>query len=93
VDRIRRLTKGKSEMLLMTTCPAFARWDEMDEMAGAVRIVAMKRKAGLADVATAFKQAGGDEAARVKLFCSDKTHLGEAGHKLAAETVAKAVAE
>ncbi|HUT34940.1 MAG TPA: GDSL-type esterase/lipase family protein [Planctomycetota bacterium] len=92
VDRIRRLTKGKSEVLLITTCPAFARWDEMDEMAGAVRIVAMKKRTGLADVAMAFKQAGGDEAARLKLFCSDKTHLGEPGHKLAAETALKAIA-
>lgn len=92
VDRIRRLTKGRSEVLLMTTCPAFERWDTMDEMAGAVRIVAMKKKTGLADVAAAFKKAGGDEAARVKLFCSDKTHLGEAGHGLAAETAVKAIA-
>ncbi len=93
VDRIRRLTKGKSEVLLITTCPAFERWDTMDEMAGAIRIVAMKKKAGLADVAAAFKKSGGDEAARLKLFCSDKTHLGADGHNLAAETLVKAIAE
>lgn len=92
VDRIRRLTKGKSEVLLMTTCPAFSRWDTMDEMAGAVRIVAMRKRTGLADVARAFKKVGGEEAARLKLFCSDKTHLGEAGHRLAAETAVRAIA-
>jgi len=92
VDRIRRLTGGKSEVLLMTTCPAVARWDEMEEMAGAVRIVALKRRTGLADVSMAFHKAGRDGAARLKLFCSDKTHLGEAGHRLAAETAAKAIA-
>jgi lysophospholipase L1-like esterase len=92
VDRLRRLTRGKSEILLMTTCPAVERWDGMDEMAGAVRLVAMRKRTGLADVATAFKKAGEGNAARLALFCSDKTHLGEAGHRLAAETVLKAIA-
>ena len=92
VDRIRRLTQGKSEILLMTTCPAHERWETMDEMAGAVRLAAMKKRTGLADVAMAFKKAGEGDAARLALFCSDKTHLGEAGHRLAAETVLKAIA-
>ena len=92
VDRLRRLTKGKSEILLMATCPAIERWEAMDEMAGAVRLVAMRKRTGLADVAAAFKKAGEAEAARLALYCSDKTHLGEAGHRLAAEIVLKAIA-
>jgi lysophospholipase L1-like esterase len=92
VDRLRRLTKGKSEVLLMTTCPSIERWDTMDEMAGAVRLVAMRKRTGLADVAMAFKKAGEDAAAHLALYCDDKTHLGGAGHRLAAETVLKAIA-
>ena len=91
IDRIRRMTKGKSEVLLMTTCPAVGRWDEMEEMAGAARVVAMKKKTGLADVALAFHKAGADEKARLALYCTDKTHLGAEGHKLAAETVVKVI--
>ena len=40
VDCIRRMTGGRSEVLLMTTCPAVARWDTMEELAEAVRTVA-----------------------------------------------------
>ena len=91
VDRIRRMTKGKSEILLMTTCPSVARWDAMEELAVAVRTVAAEKKTGLADVSAAFHKAGAEAAARAKLFCWDKTHLGPAGHALAAETVLKAI--
>jgi lysophospholipase L1-like esterase len=91
VDRIRRLTKGKSEVLLLTTCPAVGRWDAMEELAGAVRIVATKKRTGLADVSLAFHRAGAEEPARSALFCRDKTHLGEAGHRLAVETVLQAI--
>jgi len=92
VRRIRRLTGGHSEVLLMTTCPAVARWDTMEELAQAVRDVAADTRTGLADVSAAFHRAGADETARPSLFCRDKTHLGPEGHRLAAETVLGAVA-
>ncbi|MCX5671188.1 MAG: hypothetical protein NTU94_07720, partial [Planctomycetota bacterium] len=79
-------------VLLMTTCPSIERWEAMDEMAGAVRLVAVRKRTGLADVAAAFKKAGEDAAARLALYCDDKTHLGAAGHRLAAEAVLKAIA-
>lgn len=87
VDRIRRLTQGRTEVLLLTTCPALERWDTMSELVDATRAVAAEKKTGLADVAAAFHQRGADLAMRKALFCSDKTHLGEAGHRLVAETV------
>jgi hypothetical protein len=91
VDRIRRMTGGKSDVLLMTTCPAFGRWDTMEELAEAARAVAKEKRTGLADVAVAFHKAGTDAAARAALYCGDKTHLGKDGHALAARTVLEAV--
>jgi lysophospholipase L1-like esterase len=87
VERIRRLTQGRSEVLLITTCPTLERWDTMNELAAATRAVAAENKAGLADVAEAFHKFGAEEVKRTNLFAWDKTHLGEAGHRLAAETV------
>jgi len=92
VDRVRRMTAGQAEVLLMTTCPAIPRWDDMEELAVAAREVADARHAALADVAAAFHEAGADEARRAELYCTDSVHLGRAGHELAADTVLKAVA-
>ena len=91
VDRIRRMTGGESEVMLLTTCPSFERWETMDELAEAVRVVAAEKRTGLADVSAAFHQAGGDDAARLALYCSDRTHLSQAGHQLAVETVLRAL--
>lgn len=93
VDRIRRLTKGQSEIVLMTTCPSVERWDTMAELVEAAKTVAAERKTGLADIAAAFHEAGADEAKRPTLYCSDRTHLGAAGHELVAETVLKAMGQ
>lgn len=93
VDRIRRMTSGQSEVLLMTTCPAMARWDTMGELAEAVRDVALEKRTGLADISAAFHEAGQEEADRTALFCTDGTHLGEAGHGLAADTVLQAITD
>ncbi len=91
VDRIRRMTGG-AEVMLITTCPALARWDTMEELAQAGRTVAAEKRTGLADVAAAFHAAGAQEAARPALYAWDATHLGAPGHNLAADTVLKAVA-
>jgi len=91
VDRIRRMTKGRAEVLLITTCPALGRWNTMDELAAATRTMAAEMKAGLADVAAAFHAQGTEETQRAALFAWDKTHLGAAGHRLAAETVLQAI--
>ena len=92
VDRIRRATAGKSEVMLMTTCPALGRWETMEELAEAVRTVAAEKRTALADLSAAFHEAGADPAARARLFAWDKTHLGPAGHELVAETVLDAIA-
>ena len=49
VDRIRRATKGKADVLILTTNPAASRWTEATELAEACRLAARDRNAGLAD--------------------------------------------
>jgi len=93
VDRIHRLTGGSADILLLTTCPAFARWHTMGELCQAEAEVARDRKTGLADVASAFHKApSADEALRLGYWAWDKTHLGPAGHDLVAATVLAAIA-
>jgi lysophospholipase L1-like esterase len=89
VDRIRRATKGKADVLLITTNPAVERWTAMGELAEAVRRAAADRNAGLADTEKAFHAAGAAD--REKLFCRDKVHLGPAGHEVVARTVLQAI--
>jgi lysophospholipase L1-like esterase len=90
VSRLRRLTEGRSEILLLTTAPAVGRWTEMEPLAQVEREVAREMGTGLADTAAAFHRAGdANETARKALYCSDGVHLGAAGHALAAETVGR----
>lgn len=89
VDRVRRATKGGADVLLLTTVPSVKRWTDMAELAGACREAAKDRKAGLADTEKAFRAAGKEK--RERLFASDETHLGAAGHELMAATVLEAI--
>jgi lysophospholipase L1-like esterase len=86
VDRVRRATKGRADVILMTTAPALERWTT-PELPDAVRAVAAERKTGLVDVEKIFHAAP----AREPLFCRDKVHLGPAGHELVAESVLAAI--
>lgn len=88
VDRVRRATKGKADVLLMTTSPT-ASGEKTAELAAAVRRAAKDRNAGLADTESAFTALGKDD--REKLFIADRVHLAPPGHALAAETVMKAL--
>jgi lysophospholipase L1-like esterase len=89
VDRIRRATGGKADVLILSTVPSVERWTTAGELAEACRQASQDRKAGLADLEQAFHREG--EKDREKLFASDKVHLGPAGHKLVAETVLRAI--
>lgn len=91
IDRVRRATGGKSDVLLMTTNPADIRWNEATELAEACRAAARSRNAGLADTDEAFRKAGKDESGRKALFVEDRVHLGKPGHTLVVETVLKAI--
>ncbi len=88
IERIRRLTGGSADILLLTTCPAYARWDSMSEMEQAVRDIAKEANVGLADIAAMFRKTGSpDEALKQNYWAWDKIHLGAAGHEAVATSV------
>lgn len=89
VDRIRRLTQSRADVLLMTTCPAVGRWEEMRELSDGAREVAAEKQTGLADVEAAMCAAGREH--RERLYCRDKVHLGPEGHRTVAATVLEAL--
>ena len=75
-------------MLILPTCPAVAKWDELNEMADACRTAAKEKNAGLANIHAALKKAG--ETDRAKLF-SDGVHLSPIGQEVVANTVIEAL--
>ncbi len=89
VDRVRRATHGKADVLLLTTCPSAPRWETTKELAGACRAAARARDAGLADVERAFHEAGKDAPGR--LFVRDRVHLSREGHEVVARAVLGAI--
>ncbi|MBY0524977.1 MAG: hypothetical protein K2R98_16345 [Gemmataceae bacterium] len=89
IDRVRRTTKGKSDVLILTTLPAVERWTTMAEMGDACRKAAKDRGAGLADTEHAFKTAGKDD--KERLYSKDKVHLSATGHEVMARTVLEAI--
>ena len=92
VDRIRRETKGASEVVLITPPPTKTLWTEMDALAQAARDVAKEKKTGLADVAAEFhKPASADEAQKSGYWADDGVTLGSKGHDVARDCVLDAI--
>lgn len=92
VDRIRRMTGGKADILLMTPGPGFKRYETMAELEASVREAAQAKNAGFVDIASEFRKAGDAETALKKGYWAwDNVHLGTNGHKLTAEAVLQAV--
>jgi len=89
VDRVRRATKGKADVLLMTTVPSADQWLTRAELGEAASAAARERKAGLADTEKAFQAAGADN--RAGLFVRDRVHLSPAGHAVVADAVVAAI--
>lgn len=89
IDRIRRATNGKSDVLLMTTAPSVSQWETKAELATAVRKAARSRNAALADTEAAFIHAGATN--KERLYVNDGTHLSPAGHELVVNTILKAI--
>lgn len=92
VDRIRRMTQGRSEILLITSIPSLASWDDRAEMAEAVRLVAREKKTALADVDYVFHEIGQWSDRKPQLYAWDEVHLGGYGHHVVADTAFKAIA-
>jgi lysophospholipase L1-like esterase len=87
-DRVRRATKGKADVLIVTTCPAATKWEELAGFADACRKAAADRNAGLCDTYAALKEAGKDD--KAKLY-SDGVHLSPAGQDVFAKCVLDAI--
>ena len=88
VDRLRRQTGGSADILLLTTCPGFKRWDTTRELEQAVEEVAKQKHTALVDIAGAFRKAGTAEQALQKGYWAwDNVHLGTNGHKLIVEAI------
>jgi lysophospholipase L1-like esterase len=85
IERVRRATNGKADVLVLSSCRALEKWDTFAELVEAAREAATAKNAGFANIFDAFQEAGKTE--REKLFCSDKTHLGPRGHEVVAKTV------
>ncbi len=90
VDRLRRLTKGRSEILLLTCVPIRDEWEALDGLAEAVCAVAREKRTGLADVYSVFRTFGDNERQRPWAYAWDG-HLGPLGHPLVAMTVYDAI--
>jgi lysophospholipase L1-like esterase len=89
IERVRCATKGKADILVLTTVPSVAQWKARAELGEACRRAAREQNAGLGDTEKAFWAAG--EQDKQRLFVNDKVHLSPAGHQLMAETVLKAI--
>ncbi|HEY5910093.1 MAG TPA: GDSL-type esterase/lipase family protein [Verrucomicrobiae bacterium] len=94
VDRIRRLTRGSADVVVLTTCPGFKRWNTLKELEEAAKEVAKQKGTALVDIAGEFRRAGSaDRALKEGLWAWDNVHLGTNGHRLTAEAVMRAVQE
>jgi len=89
VARIRQATRGKSDVLLITTNPTAEKWQAMGELSVACREAARAQGAGLADTEAAFHRAG--QADRNRLYVDDRVHLSKAGHAVVAQAVLEAL--
>jgi lysophospholipase L1-like esterase len=89
IDRVRRATHGKSDVLVITTCPALERWDTLAELVDACRQAAEARKAGIADTDRPFHAIPPE--GRVSLYVNDKVHLAGPGHEIVAKAVFDAI--
>ena len=91
VNRVRRATKGQADILLLTTCPSYERWETMQELAVAVQEVAQEQKTGLVDIAAEFHKVSAEKALQQNYFARDKVHLGAQGHAVVRDAVLRAL--
>jgi lysophospholipase L1-like esterase len=89
VERVRRATRGKADVLIVTTVPSAAHWGQVEELATACREAAADTRAGLADADRAFESAGKQD--KERLYVHDRTHLSPVGHALMARVVREAI--
>nr|MBA2482568.1 SGNH/GDSL hydrolase family protein [Planctomycetota bacterium] len=89
IQRIRRATKGESDILVITSMPSVESWDTMNELAEACRVAAKDQNAGLCDGFSVFHEVGKDN--KERLFADDKVHLGKPGQEAMSKAVVDAI--
>lgn len=90
VRRIRRMTGGSTDILLITSMPALPLWEPIGELAEACREVAKEANTGLCDGFAQFTAVPVDR--RTALFVDDHVHLAPAGQQALAQAMATALA-
>lgn len=92
IDRIRRDTKGSADILIITTCPGFKRWDTYKDLEQAQRDVAAEKKVGLVDIATETRKLGtAEETLKMNFWHWDNVHLGPKGKEMFRDLVFQAI--
>jgi lysophospholipase L1-like esterase len=86
IDRIAKMTQGKTALLLMPPIPGWeARFYMMDDYAETVRDVGRERNLPICDVNKVFRDLGREE---MKKIMADQAHPNPKGHALMAEQIA-----
>ncbi len=94
VARLREKTAGQTDILILTTAPAHARWETYADLEQAAKDVAKNTGAALADTAEALRHPGSpDKALEQKHWEWDKVHLGAKGHEITKDAVLRAITE
>jgi lysophospholipase L1-like esterase len=88
IDRIRRATGGRADVLILTSCPTLENAATLAEMAASCREAARHKNAGMADVEAGFQSV--PQAERASLYAADKVHLSLAGQELVAKSAVNA---
>jgi lysophospholipase L1-like esterase len=92
VDRIRQMTGGSADILIMSSVPGYKAWDTYHELCQACSEVAKDRKTGFADISSAFHKIGSaEDALKKQVWGWDNVHMGSAGHDLIAQTMFAAI--
>jgi len=94
VDRVRRLTRGRSEVMLISTIPGTSEtaWELLEAGARTVREVAQEKRCGLAGAAEAFRELGRETLIADYFAPGDAAHPGARGQELLARLLAEAIA-
>lgn len=93
IDRVRRATQGRADVLVLTTCPPMTlnNGQALAEMAQACRQAAQAKNAGLCDIYAIFQAVPLSD--RPALMASDSVHLSRSGQELIAQSVLTALAK
>lgn len=94
IDRVRRLTKGHAEVLLITSLPATSEeaWKRLQVGAEVMRELAGEKRCGLCDASSAFRRLGRQTLIAEYFRANDAAHPNAKGQHLLAKLLFEAIA-